>query len=223
MINIFAECWKLFCFTPSLTNEPVFVFSANWTLLSNHHWMTLLFSLTWLYFAKSSLKLNNSITFFQCPFRFSPNQKSILSAHPPSSWFWLYFWVPQGSMWLKVLIIPLRQRSKDAGNPIISRVRSPASFDLCFSSSRRITSGPQSVYFVTAHAYNCAFALSRAAMHVFSAQLRQVGSSCFCLLLCLKGLAMIFAGQENPFIIFRSKDIYINFKTNNKIPINLLK
>ena len=25
----------------------------------------------------------------------------------------------------------------------------------------------------------------------------------------LKGLAMIFAGQENPFIIFRSKEIYI--------------
>ena len=39
----------------------------------------------------------------------------------------------------------------------------------------------------------------------------------------LKGLAMIFAGLENPFIIFRSKDIYIYFKTNNKIPINLLK
>ena len=38
-----------------------------------------------------------------------------------------------------------------------------------------------------------------------------------------KGLAMIFAGQENPFIIFRSKEIYIYFKTNNKIPINLLK
>ena len=39
----------------------------------------------------------------------------------------------------------------------------------------------------------------------------------------LKGLAMIFAGQENPFIIFRSKEIYIYFKTNNKIPINSLK
>ena len=39
----------------------------------------------------------------------------------------------------------------------------------------------------------------------------------------LKGLAMIFAGQENPFIIFRSKEIYIYFKTNDKIPINLLK
>ena len=34
---------------------------------------------------------------------------------------------------------------------------------------------------------------------------------------------MIFAGQENPFIIFRSKEMYIYFKTNNKIPINLLK
>ena len=43
------------------------------------------------------------------------------------------------------------------------------------------------------------------------------------LILYLKGLAMIFAGQENPFIIFRSKEIYIYFKTNNKIPINLLK
>ena len=39
----------------------------------------------------------------------------------------------------------------------------------------------------------------------------------------LKGLAMIFAGQENPLIIFRSKEIYIYFKTNIKIPINLLK
>ena len=38
----------------------------------------------------------------------------------------------------------------------------------------------------------------------------------------LKGLAMIFAGQENPFIIFRSKEIYIYFKTNDKIPIYLL-
>ena len=41
--------------------------------------------------------------------------------------------------------------------------------------------------------------------------------------LVLKGLAMIFAGQENPFIIFISKEIYIYFKTNNKIPIDLLK
>ena len=32
---------------------------------------------------------------------------------------------------------------------------------------------------------------------------------------------MIFAGQENPFI--KSKETYIYFKTNNKIPINLLK
>ena len=39
----------------------------------------------------------------------------------------------------------------------------------------------------------------------------------------LKGLTMIFAGQENPFFIFRSKEIYIYFKTNIKIPINLLK
>ena len=39
----------------------------------------------------------------------------------------------------------------------------------------------------------------------------------------LKGLAMIFAGQENPLIIFRSKEIYTYFKTSNKIPINLLK
>ena len=39
----------------------------------------------------------------------------------------------------------------------------------------------------------------------------------------LKGLTMIFAGQENPFIIFRSKEMFIYFKTNNKIPINLLK
>ena len=39
----------------------------------------------------------------------------------------------------------------------------------------------------------------------------------------LKGLTMIFASQENPFIIFRSKEIYICFKTNNKIPINLMK
>ena len=33
----------------------------------------------------------------------------------------------------------------------------------------------------------------------------------------LKGLAMIFVGQENPLIIFRRKEIYIHFKTNNKI------
>ena len=39
----------------------------------------------------------------------------------------------------------------------------------------------------------------------------------------LKGLATIFAGQENPLIIFRSKEIYIYFKTNNNIPINFLK
>ena len=32
-----------------------------------------------------------------------------------------------------------------------------------------------------------------------------------------------FAGQENPFIIYRSKEINIYFKTNNKIPIDLLK
>ena len=41
--------------------------------------------------------------------------------------------------------------------------------------------------------------------------------------LTLKGLAMIFAGQENPIIILKSKEIYIYFKTNNKIPVNLLK
>ena len=34
----------------------------------------------------------------------------------------------------------------------------------------------------------------------------------------LKGLAMIFADKENPFIILRSKEINIHFKTNNKIP-----
>ena len=39
----------------------------------------------------------------------------------------------------------------------------------------------------------------------------------------LKGLAMIFAGQENPVIIFTNKEIYIYFKTNSKIPINLVK
>ena len=44
-----------------------------------------------------------------------------------------------------------------------------------------------------------------------------------CLPECLKGLTMIFDGQETPFIIFRSKEIYIYFKTNNKIPINFLK
>ena len=36
--------------------------------------------------------------------------------------------------------------------------------------------------------------------------------------LYLKGLDIIFAGQENTFIIFRSKEIYIYFKTNKKIP-----
>ena len=39
----------------------------------------------------------------------------------------------------------------------------------------------------------------------------------------LKGLAMIFAGQENPISIIRSKQMHIYFKTNNKIPTNLLK
>ena len=39
----------------------------------------------------------------------------------------------------------------------------------------------------------------------------------------LKGLAMIFAGKKNPFIIFGSKKMYIYFKTNNKILINVLK
>ena len=34
----------------------------------------------------------------------------------------------------------------------------------------------------------------------------------------LKGLTMIFAGQENPYIIFRSKEIYIYFKRSNKYP-----
>ena len=61
-----------------------------------------------------------------------------------------------------------------------------ASFDLCFSSSRRIMSGPRSVYFVKANAYNRAFAPSCAVMLIFSMQQRQVGSSWFCLLLCLK-------------------------------------
>ena len=46
---------------------------------------------------------------------------------------------------------------------------------------------------------------------------------CFAVTTNLKGLAMIFAGQENPFIIFRSKEINIYFKTNNKISINVLK
>ena len=39
----------------------------------------------------------------------------------------------------------------------------------------------------------------------------------------LKGLTTIFAGQENPFIIFWSKEIYMYYKTNNKIPINLVE
>ena len=39
----------------------------------------------------------------------------------------------------------------------------------------------------------------------------------------LKGLAMIFTDQENTYFIFRSKEINIYFKTNNKIPVNLLK
>ena len=39
----------------------------------------------------------------------------------------------------------------------------------------------------------------------------------------LKGLAMIFAGQETLFIIFRGKEIYMYFKTNNKISMKLLK
>ena len=34
----------------------------------------------------------------------------------------------------------------------------------------------------------------------------------------LKGLAIIFAGQENTFVIFTSKEIYIYFKTNKKSP-----
>ena len=32
------------------------------------------------------------------------------------------------------------------------------------------------------------------------------------LCVCLKGLAMIFAGQKTPFIIFRSKEIYFIFQ-----------
>ena len=36
----------------------------------------------------------------------------------------------------------------------------------------------------------------------------------------LKGLAMIFAGQENPWIVFRSKEKYI--KTSNKISVKKL-
>ena len=39
----------------------------------------------------------------------------------------------------------------------------------------------------------------------------------------VKGLAMIFASQETPLISFGSKHIYIYSKTNNKIPIILLK
>ena len=38
-----------------------------------------------------------------------------------------------------------------------------------------------------------------------------------------KGTGHDFDGQENPLIILRSKEIYIYFKTNNKIPQNLLK
>ena len=38
----------------------------------------------------------------------------------------------------------------------------------------------------------------------------------------LKGLAIVFAGQENLLIIFRSKEIY-TYISNNKIPQNLLK
>ena len=34
----------------------------------------------------------------------------------------------------------------------------------------------------------------------------------------LKGLAMIFAGQKNPFITFRSKERYIIFKKITKSP-----
>ena len=41
--------------------------------------------------------------------------------------------------------------------------------------------------------------------------------------LVIKGLAMIFADQENPFIIFRSKEMNMYIKTSYKIPINLLK
>ena len=36
----------------------------------------------------------------------------------------------------------------------------------------------------------------------------------------LKGLGMIFSGQENPLIIFRSKERYIWIKRNNKIQRN---
>ena len=40
----------------------------------------------------------------------------------------------------------------------------------------------------------------------------------------LKGLAMIFDGQENPFIIFRSKEIYIiQNKEQSPHKFNLLK
>ena len=37
----------------------------------------------------------------------------------------------------------------------------------------------------------------------------------------LNWLAMIFPGQENSLITFKSKKIYI-IKTNNKIPVKLL-
>ena len=39
----------------------------------------------------------------------------------------------------------------------------------------------------------------------------------------LKGLAMIFTRQENLLIIFRSKEIHIYFKTNNKFAGNMRK
>ena len=39
----------------------------------------------------------------------------------------------------------------------------------------------------------------------------------------LKGLAMVFAGQENQLITSKSKEIYIYFNQINKIPTNLLK
>ena len=38
-----------------------------------------------------------------------------------------------------------------------------------------------------------------------------------------KGLAMIFSGQEHPWIIFRSKKKYIQIKRNSLIPVKLLK
>ena len=34
----------------------------------------------------------------------------------------------------------------------------------------------------------------------------------------LKGLAMIFAGQKTPFIIFRSKEIYYIFQNKSQNP-----